>query len=75
MPIPSLGKLIELHESILAPVHPSRVVGIGLNCHGMSADEYATWVERIEGETGLPAADCLRSGAGALVDALVESPK
>jgi uncharacterized NAD-dependent epimerase/dehydratase family protein len=72
IPIPPLGRLINLHEAILEPIHPSQVTGIGLNCFGMSPEQTSETVTRTQQETGLPAADCVRTDVGPLVDGILE---
>jgi uncharacterized NAD-dependent epimerase/dehydratase family protein len=66
VPIPPLGELVALYEQLLRPLHPGRVVGIALNGAGMSDTEVETAVATAQRETGLPAADPIRQGAGRL---------
>ena len=74
IPIPPLDEWIALHERILAPIHPSSVVGIGLNCVGMSARQIRESIEQTQQAVdGLPATDCARTGVAPLTDALLES--
>ena len=73
VPIPPLKQLMALHEAVLEPIHPSKVVAVSLNCFGMSAEQIRTAIARVAEETGLPAADCIRTGVGPLVDALAEN--
>ena len=72
IPLPPVEEHIRLHESILAPLFPSRVIGIALNCFGMSEDELKKTVEALEARTGLPTTDCVRCGPDKLVDAVWE---
>jgi len=71
VPVASPQKMIELTQTLLAPIHPAQCVGISLNCHGMDDAAAAEARKRIAGETGLPVVDSLRTGVGPLVDALV----
>ncbi|MFP4058518.1 MAG: DUF1611 domain-containing protein [Candidatus Brocadiia bacterium] len=68
--IPPLAEMIELHERVMAPLHPSRVVGIALNCVHLGEAEARRAVERAEAATGLPATDAVRFGAARLADAV-----
>lgn len=72
LPIPPLDKLIALHEDLVKFFRDTRVVGIGLNSVGLNDRESAEATQLIERETGLPAVDPLRFGAGKLVDAILE---
>lgn len=65
--IHGLGRQIEAVELIAG----RRVVAVALSGEDLSAENAARACARIEAETGLPAADPLRDGAGALVDALL----
>ena len=70
IPLPPLSETVSAHEALLSPIVPSKVVGINLNCGDLSEEEAKREIERIERETGLPATDCVRFGAGRLMDAL-----
>ena len=69
IPIPPLAELIILHEQVLAPLHPSRVTAVALNCHGMTDDQAKRAIKAVEDEVQLPTTDCLRFGADLLADA------
>jgi uncharacterized NAD-dependent epimerase/dehydratase family protein len=71
IPVVSPGEMASLSEAILRPIHPSRVVGVAVNCHGMEANAAARARAEIEAETGLPVVDPLGDGVGRLVDALL----
>lgn len=73
IPIPPLAKMIDLHERLLEPIHPSKVVAIALNCHGMSPEQIADTIDRTQQDTGLPAADCIRTSVTPLTDTLLEA--
>lgn len=68
--IPSYEEMIHAHETLARPLFPCRVVAVSLNCFGMSTEEARREVARVEGETGLPATDCVKLGCGPILDAL-----
>jgi uncharacterized NAD-dependent epimerase/dehydratase family protein len=72
-PLPSLTRLIEINEEAISWVRPdrsSKVAGLSLITHHLNESEALDAVRRAEDETGLPATDVMRFGAGALMDAL-----
>jgi uncharacterized NAD-dependent epimerase/dehydratase family protein len=69
-PLPGLRRTVRLHEEVVGIFRPTKVVGIGLNSVGLTDAESRDAARRIEDETGLPAIDAFRFGAGPLVDAL-----
>jgi D-glutamate N-acetyltransferase len=69
-PIPALTDLIDLHERMSLLARPARVAAIALNTRRLDEDEAHAAVAAAEAETGLPADDPVRFGAGKLVDAL-----
>jgi uncharacterized NAD-dependent epimerase/dehydratase family protein len=70
-PIPPLAALVELHERMSLLARPAVVRGIALNTRGLDDGAARAAVAAAEAETGLPADDPVRFGAGKLVDALV----
>jgi uncharacterized NAD-dependent epimerase/dehydratase family protein len=71
-PLPPLRELIDLYERSSLPVRRARVVAIALNTrHIEDDDEARAAAVAAEAETGLPADDPVRFGAGKLVDAVV----
>jgi uncharacterized NAD-dependent epimerase/dehydratase family protein len=71
-PIPPLRELVELHERIALPARPAAVACVALNTSGLATDDEArAAVAAVEAETGLPADDPVRFGAGRLVDAIL----
>jgi uncharacterized NAD-dependent epimerase/dehydratase family protein len=68
MPIPPLPVLIDLHERIMQPLFPSRVVGIALNCVDLDDHAARDAIARVETETGLPTTDVVRFGPDKLAD-------
>jgi D-glutamate N-acetyltransferase len=72
-PLPPLSRLIQMNEeaiSWLRPDRSSKVVGLALVTHGLSDAEARAAIQQAEEETGLPATDVWRFGAGVLMDAL-----
>ncbi len=72
--LPSLNRMIEINEEALSWLRPDRsgkVVGLALVTHGLSDAEAKAAISQAEDETGLPATDVWRYGAGVLMDALV----
>jgi len=70
---PSLNRMIQLNEdpvSWVRPERPCKVVGLAVMTFGMSEQEARDAFKQAEDETGLPATDVLRFGAGVLMDAL-----
>ncbi|HEY2939231.1 MAG TPA: DUF1611 domain-containing protein, partial [Gaiellaceae bacterium] len=68
-PLPSLGELVELHERIALPLRPARVACLALNTAGLADGEARRAIVGAAEETGLPADDPVRFGAGTLLDA------
>jgi uncharacterized NAD-dependent epimerase/dehydratase family protein len=72
-PLPSLNRLIQINEdtvSWLRPERPCKVAGLALMTFHLNEQEARDAVNSAEDETGLPATDLLRFGAGVLMDAL-----
>jgi uncharacterized NAD-dependent epimerase/dehydratase family protein len=70
-PLPSLRELVELHERVALPLRPARVVCLALNTGGLHAADAQAAIEQAEEETGLPADDPVRFGAGKLLDSVL----
>ena len=71
-PIPPLAELIELHERVALPRRRATVACIALNTAGVERDENArAEIDAVAVETGLPADDPVRFGAGFLLDAVL----
>lgn len=72
-PLPSLKRMIAFNEDTVSwvrPERPCKVVGLALMTHDLAEQEAQDALKQAENETGLPATDVLRSGAGVLMDAL-----
>ena len=72
-PLPSLRELIELHERAALPARRAKVEAIALNTRLLDDDEARAAVAAAEAETGLPADDPVRFGAGRLLEAVVKA--
>ncbi|HEU0245623.1 MAG TPA: DUF1611 domain-containing protein [Gaiellaceae bacterium] len=71
-PIPPLVDLVELHERIALPARSARVACIALNTAELPSDDDArAEIAAVGADTGLPADDPVRFGAGYLLDALL----
>jgi uncharacterized NAD-dependent epimerase/dehydratase family protein len=66
-PIPPLRELVELHERIALPARPARVAAIALNTRSLDEAGARAAIAAAEEETGLPADDPVRFGAGKLL--------
>jgi uncharacterized NAD-dependent epimerase/dehydratase family protein len=71
-PLPSLAELVDLHERMSLPRRPAAVACIALNTRHLDEDEARREIAAAEEETGLPADDPVRFGAGRLLDAVLE---
>jgi uncharacterized NAD-dependent epimerase/dehydratase family protein len=69
-PLPSLTQLVELHERIALPLRPARVAALALNTARLDEDEARRAIEEAAAETGVPADDPVRFGAGPVLDAV-----
>ncbi len=72
-PFPSLNRMIQFNEDTVSwvrPERPCKVVGLALMTYHLSEQEARDALKRAEDETGLPATDVVRFGAGVLMDAL-----
>jgi uncharacterized NAD-dependent epimerase/dehydratase family protein len=72
-PILSLSELIDLHERMSLRRRPAKTVAIALNTSNVSEDEARRAITDAEEETGLPADDPVRFGAGKLLDAVLQA--
>ena len=71
-PIPSLPELVELHERMSLKRRPAKVVCVALNTSFVDEDEAREAIAAAEAETGLPADDPVRFGAGKLLEAVLK---
>jgi uncharacterized NAD-dependent epimerase/dehydratase family protein len=70
-PLPSLSELVALHERISLPLRPARVAGLALNTAGLDEEAAKAAIAAAAAETGLPADDPVRFGAGPLLEAVL----
>ncbi len=71
VPIPPLGRMVELHRSLFEPLKRVEVAGIALNTLSLEAREAERAVEAAREETGLPVTDPVRFGVDPLLDAVL----
>jgi uncharacterized NAD-dependent epimerase/dehydratase family protein len=71
-PILSLAELVDLHERMSLKLRPAKVACIALNTSPVSEDGARAAIAQAEEETGLPADDPVRFGAGRLLDAVLK---
>jgi uncharacterized NAD-dependent epimerase/dehydratase family protein len=70
-PIPPLPELVELYERVALPARPARVAALALNTAALADSDARRAIAAAEDETGLPADDPVRFGAGRLLDAVL----
>ncbi len=70
IPIPPLAEVIAGYEAMMRPYKRSRVVALALNTAALGEPDARRAIEAARRETGLPATDAVRFGAGVLLDAL-----
>jgi D-glutamate N-acetyltransferase len=70
-PIPPLSELVALHERLSLPARRAHVAAVALNTSALTEHDALAAIAAAEAETGLPAADPVRFGAGPLVDAVL----
>jgi uncharacterized NAD-dependent epimerase/dehydratase family protein len=69
-PILPLPYLIELYEKLAQPIHPCKVLGISLNCFGMSDRDALQEIQKVERETKLPATDPIKFGVSKFMESI-----
>jgi uncharacterized NAD-dependent epimerase/dehydratase family protein len=72
-PLPGLAELVELHERMSLKRRPAKVAAVYLNTSLVSEDEARAAITAAEEETGLPADDAVRFGAGKLLEAVLNA--
>jgi uncharacterized NAD-dependent epimerase/dehydratase family protein len=70
--LPPLAELVQLYERMSLPARPAPVAAIALNTAELDDDEARSAVDAVRTETGLPADDPVRFGAGPLLDAVLK---
>ena len=71
-PLPPLAELVELHERISLPARPAKVAALAINTAHLDEPAAREAIAEAAEETGLPADDPVRFGAGRLVDSILE---
>jgi len=69
-PILPLPYLIELYEKLAQPVYPCKVLGISLNCIGMSDSDALREIQKVEKDTRLPATDPIKFGVDKFINVI-----
>jgi uncharacterized NAD-dependent epimerase/dehydratase family protein len=67
-----LPEFIAMHERMLAPLRPSKVIAIAMNTSDLSEKKAREAIARTADETGLPATDPVRYDPAPIVDAIDE---
>ena len=70
-PLPSLAALVQLHERISRPRGRPRLPALRSNTSGLGDAAAGAALAAAEDETGLPADDPVRNGAGRLLDSIL----
>jgi len=73
--IPPYRELIDIYERAMAPVRPTRTIGVCLNTYDMSDRDARGAIARAAEETGLPATDPVRYGPEPLVAAVLNAAR
>lgn len=69
-PVPPLPYLIELYEELARPIQHCKVLGISLNCFGMSDHDALQEIQKVEREIKLPATDPIKFGVEKFIDVI-----
>lgn len=69
-PVLPLSYLIDLYEKLAQPIFPCKVLGISLNCFGMSDRDALQEIQKAEQETKLPATDPVKFGVSKFMDSI-----
>jgi uncharacterized NAD-dependent epimerase/dehydratase family protein len=70
-PVPSLGETMDACLSVARLTNKqASFVGVAVNTHALDPEAATACLMKIEAETGLPACDPVRTGVGAIADAL-----
>lgn len=69
-PVLPLPYLIELYEKLAQPVEHCKVLGVSLNCFGMSNHDALQEIKKVEKEIKLPATDPIKFGVEKFIDSI-----
>jgi uncharacterized NAD-dependent epimerase/dehydratase family protein len=72
-PISPLAELVELHERVALPSRQAKVACIAVNTRDLDEDAAHAAIDAASDETGLPADDPVRFGAGRLLDSVLSA--
>ena len=72
-PMPSLADHIKLYEESMRLVKPARIKALSISTRGLDENTARELIDQAREQTGLPATDPVRFGAGVLLDALLEN--
>ena len=75
VPIPEKREIIALYEGVAALVKPAPVVAVSVNTRGLCETAAQGFIDEVSTATGLPTADPIRSGATAILEAILQAPK
>jgi uncharacterized NAD-dependent epimerase/dehydratase family protein len=67
-----LGRMIRLHEEMVAFVKPSKVIGICLNTYNLPDDKSKELIREVQRNTGLPTTDPIKYGTSNIIDGMLE---
>lgn len=71
--MPGVQDLVNLYETVMAPLKETPVVAIALNTAGFDDTTARVTIERIAAETGRATTDPVRFGAGVILDAIARN--
>lgn len=69
-PVLPLPYLVELYEKLAQPIQHCKVIGISLNCFGMSNHDALQEIQKVEKEIKLPATDPIKFGVEKFIDSI-----
>lgn len=72
VPLLPLGEMVDLYETVMRPVFPSKVVAITVNTMELAEEDARRALDAASDETGLVASDPVRFGVGPVFDAVKE---
>ena len=72
-PLPGIRDVIALHEALMAPFKPSRVLGINLYSKDLTEDEGQRECQKIYQDAGLPVEDMIRAPKGIVAQNVIRS--
>ncbi len=75
VPDPDPKEIIRLYEGVAALVKPAPVVAVSVNSHGLDNATALEFTDEVSAATGRPVADPIRTGAGPILEAILQAPK